>query len=132
MTNNTLKNVSYALLCLLLSFKSFGQQTNPHHQIDLRSNNWGQGESYSLKGDWLFAWKKFIDINEDPSTSWSNVHVPGSWQQDSSELHSEEIQRLGKGYGTYYKKILVPKGIDKFYLYLPDMASAYELWGKRQ
>jgi two-component system sensor histidine kinase ChiS len=137
MTNKFLINVFYVSLCLLIGCNAYGQQTSLLSQselegsaaIDLRLNHWGQGNSYSLEGDWLFAWEKFTHKKDDPQeNSWSSVHVPGSWRQDSSKLKTPATLRSGKGYGTYYKQIRVPQHINKVYIYLPDMASAYELW----
>jgi two-component system sensor histidine kinase ChiS len=137
MTNKFLINVFYVSLCLLIGCNAYGQQTSLLSQselegsatIDLRLNHWGQGNSYSLEGDWLFAWEKFTHKKDDPqANSWSTVHVPGSWRQDSSKLKTPATLRSGKGYGTYYKQIHVPQHINKVYIYLPDMASAYELW----
>jgi len=137
MTNKILMKVFYVSLCLLIGFEAYGQQTGLVNQservdsgvIDLRLNNWGNGESYSLEGDWLFAWEVFTHTkNGQQANSWSTVHVPGSWLQDSSELSESDVSHEPKGYGTYYKQILVPQNVNKVYIHLPDMASAYELW----
>ena len=65
MTNKFLIKVFYAVLCLLIGVDAYGQKTSLVSQservvsdvIDLRLNSWGHGESYSLEGDWLFAWE---------------------------------------------------------------------------
>jgi signal transduction histidine kinase/DNA-binding response OmpR family regulator len=137
MTNKFLIKVLYASLCLISGFNAYGQQAGLFGQpelsqstvIDLRLNQWGLGNSYSLEGDWAFSWEKFTHKKDDLlENSWSTVRVPGSWLQDSSEQLGLEKLRSAKGYGTYYKQILVPQHINKVYIYLPDMASAYELW----
>jgi len=137
MTNKFLIKVFYAVLCLLMGVEAYGQKTSLVSEservgsdvIDLRLNSWGHGETYSLEGDWLFAWEIFTHTkSSQPKQSWNKVHVPGSWRQESNELNESEVPRSAKGYGTYYKQILVPQNLNKVYIYLPDMASAYELW----
>jgi len=137
MTNKFLIQVLYAVFCLMIGFEAYGQEASLVGQservdvnvIDLRVNSWGQGENFSLEGDWGFAWEVFTHgKNGLQANSWNKVYVPGSWRQNASELRESTILRPAKGYGTYYKKILVPKNINKVYIYLPDMASAYELW----
>jgi|GEM_PF-288017 len=142
MTNKLLIKVIYTALCLLIGFEAYGQKASLVSQservdfdvtlseaVDLRLSDWGDGESYSLEGNWFFAWETFTH-NKDAQQDnlWNTVHVPGSWLQGSSELSESEVSRTPKGYGTYYKQILVPQNLDKVYIYLPDMASAYELW----
>ena len=139
MTKKFLIQVRMTLLLLLLCFNANGQQIASDNQNelvnhktvtaqihDLRKSDWGNSESYSLEGDWLLAWKVFThNKNELEEASWHKVLVPGSWQHKTS---TPPNIRTAKGFGTYYKKILVPQELNKIYLHLPDMASAYELW----
>lgn len=93
--------------------------------VDLRLSAWGNSEIHGLGGVWSFAWKDFTHSSDNQHEQvWRNVKVPGSWTQTVSE----EQALSPKGYGTYYKQIRVPENLEKVYLYLPDMASAYELW----
>ena len=131
---------NYALfiaLCLLIVTGAYGQQPVPiptpekviDELIDLRLHNWGNGEIHSLKGNWPFAWKTFTHNSEEkPTHPWIAVYVPGPWSQRSSTQTESPSPLSPKGYGTYYKEILVPKTLEKVYVQLPDMASAYELW----
>ena len=142
MTNKLLIKVLNTWLLLMLSFAVSGQQVNSSSQskpvesgvigfelIDLRSYHWGQGDSFSLEGDWTFAWELFThDKNELQANLRSRVHVPGSWRQNSTDHSDTVIQRPATGYGTYHKTILLPEHLNKVYIHLPDMASAFELW----
>jgi len=137
MTIKPLLNLLYLALCFLIVANAYGQQSISLNQpipvnndiIDLRLNSWGNSEVHSLEGSWSFAWKTFThDIKDKQTNSWKNVYVPGSWNQSFSEVPDSHKPLPPKGYGTYYKEILVPKNLEKVYIYLPDMASAYELW----
>jgi len=130
-------NSFYLTLCLLIVDDAFAQPSSSINQsvfentatIDLRLNTWGNGEIHSLKGDWPFSWNSFThDLADKQTNTWQNVYVPGAWNQDAKALPETDKLISPKGYGTYYKEILVPMSLDKVYIYLPDMASAYELW----
>ena len=97
--------------------------------IDLRRENWGQGTVFSLQTPWLFSWNTFVydSLNKDQYT-WRQVYVPGPWSHQLDSEASNEAPLPPVGFGSYYKKILVPKHIKKTFMHLPDMASAYELW----
>ena len=133
----------YLIFCLTYMADVFAQQSSLVNQvsvkdnavlngssvIDLRLNAWGNGEIHSLKGSWPFAWKSFThNLEDEQDNDWRSVSVPGAWDQDANTLSNMQQSMSPKGYGTYYKQILVPDSLEKVFIYLPDMASAYELW----
>lgn len=110
-----------ALAILPLNFAAAEAAT-----LDLRDRHWGQGLSFKLDGNWDSYWHQLIapgQLASDDHTP-SRYPVPGVWGHKADTENPPPAQ----GYMTYHVKVLVPAGIKNFYLYLPDMPSAYKAW----
>lgn len=125
---------SFLCLCLAFVLTTLAQAevantADTASTTDLRQEKWGQGERFSLESTWLFTWQSFThDAAKNPQYTWHNVHVPGPWSRISGLKSPQSSPVPPTGFGTYYKKILVPNDLEKVFIHLPDMASAYELW----
>ena len=110
-----------AVLCIETAIAE--PRSNPESPpaiIDLREKLWNQGDNFSVAGQWDFVWQHLLyepTIPED--THWLNTTVPGAWNQNDQSMS-------GKGYATYQVRLLVPAHTNRYFLYLPDMASAYQ------
>lgn len=122
--------LSLSLFGLLLAVASLTYalpKPDSHHvlpdisQIDLRQQRWNHGEHFDLTGTWDFAWQQILLPRHSGHANWQYAEIPGAWNQ-----HDDSIS--GMGYATYRIRILVPDDITQFHLYMPDMASAYQLW----
>ncbi|WP_280769685.1 ATP-binding protein [Salipaludibacillus daqingensis] len=86
-------------------------------------------EGIELDGEWQFHWKELLtpeDIDKDSTSSAQIVPVPSDWY--SYDLPTETISR--QGYGTFHLEVnILPEDIGKVHsLYIPSVASSYELW----
>jgi len=86
-------------------------------------------EEKSLDGEWHFYWDELYtptEIEEGPHSTKYTVFVPNDW--NTYELDDENISR--HGYGTFHLQLkIVSEDIGKIHsLYVPSIASSYQLW----
>ena len=113
------------LFVALLSGPSLAAAASPS-TLDLRNHSWGNGESYALDTHWDSYWQQLLtpeSINESKLEP-SLFPLPEVWGKNS---HVENPPPA-TGFVTHHLRVLVPEQQDDFYLYLPDMPSAYQLW----
>ncbi len=90
--------------------------------LDLRDWDFKKSNSaIPLKGEWKFAWKRFIQGDEaPPENAFSNVRVPHSWR---GKTFGDEVSD-GRGYGTYRLRILLPENSPHLALKSPGLTYA--------
>lgn len=123
--------VPYLIFLASLCFWSMPTSANPDAaELDLRHHHWDTGQHFSLAGHWDFYWQNLLapETPKLPEQKRLRAPVPGAW----TTISDENGLLPGHGFGTYRVRLLVPENIDRFYLYLPDMASAYALWANGQ
>lgn len=119
----------------LISIATAGYAAKDHHEpgqamINLSDKSWGNGEIHTLAGNWDFYWGEFIASdttskqNGSPEDRATTMSVPGAWNAKKST--KDPFPPMG--YASYRVTILVPESFTHLYLYMPDMASAYQLW----
>ncbi|MDX1453069.1 MAG: response regulator [Oleiphilaceae bacterium] len=102
--------------------------THAAASIDLREAQWQQGAAYDLSGPWDFFWQQWVTA-DSLALPTSQITVPGAWHLPNQAKSQDNSDITPLGYGTYRLTILLP--VDHpgpFHLYMPDMASAYQLW----
>ena len=116
-----------SLICLCcISVSSFSEEAI----LDLRQNDWSEGQIHSLQGNWDFYWQQFIEPDEFQKLESNPIPfpVPGAWNSPP-----EGFQKFpGFGHATYKITVLVPQHITNLFLSIPDMASAYKLWNNNE
>ncbi len=128
------KALSLILLmsCVSLSFSALAierpGQSLSDARIDLRQQEWGQGEIHTLDGYWAFYWGQLLSPEmaaspENLSTQAKSFWVPGLWNDEGKAGADFPVD----GFGTFYARILVPD-VPVLYLHVPDMPSAFRLW----
>ncbi len=97
--------------------------------LDLRKNDWSEGQIHSLQGNWDFYWGQFIAPEAFPehTTKALPFPVPGAWNSPPNGFK----RFPGFGHATYKVIVLVPPQKTNLYLAIPDMASAYKLWNNK-
>lgn len=119
--------VLHLTLLALMCAASLPTHANPTEaEINLRQKQWGDGAHFSLAGQWDFFWQTLVspDAGQTPLQAQMQAPVPGAW----TAVQDTHGPLPGHGFGSYRVRLLVPEDIEHFYLYLPDMASAYTLW----
>jgi signal transduction histidine kinase/DNA-binding response OmpR family regulator len=112
--------------------------------IDLREKDFASKESFNLDGYWNTYWGSFIAPNEIATTQETPVKfpVPGVWNKNPYRFVEDQRAESMKGefaegpqviypplgFATYHTKVLIPESKSPFYLYIPDMPSAYKLF----
>ncbi len=94
-------------------------------EIDLRGEHWGEGSHFKLSGVWQMVWGELLTPEQMRTAS--NVRmfpVPSQWDQPTQGHAPLPTQ----GAMTYQLRVKVPAEIAPFYLYMPDMPSAYRLF----
>ena len=132
MFNFTFDNIIYTnLKRIIISTSLFivffiGSCTNSNTQnekplavkgvIDLKNWDFSKNESLILNGEWRFWWNEFIDINklktseQETLKSSSFIKVGTSWKD---QFYNNKKIESGKGYGTYFLKILLPDSFEQ-------------------
>jgi len=95
-------------------------------EIDLRESSWGNGSAHRLDGQWDSISGQLLSPEQIETTkpAFTKFPVPGVWGSKSSLENSPPAL----GVMTYRTKVLIPSEARNYYLYLPDMPSAYRLW----
>lgn len=122
------------LACLLVFVGQIGhaQTSAPEGiaTIDLRDKAWGQEKSFPLDAHWDSFWNQLLspDQLDEGQPVAQPYPVPEVWGEKSEQ--NDAPPALGAL--TYRVRVLVPAKISRYYLYLPDMPSAYVLWANKQ
>jgi len=112
-------------LLIAIPFRAGADQVVPEAKngvLDLRSWNFNKSNSaIPLKGEWNFAWKRFIQGDEPASqNAFSIVNVPHSWRGTKFDNDVSD----GRGYGTYRLRILLPENSPHLALKSPGLTYA--------
>lgn len=96
--------------------------------IDLRGVDWEQKFAVPLNGEWSFYWGKLLTPStlENERVPHSYIKVPSTWGQAASA----SFPISDHGYATY--RLVLQLGEEEINrplaLYMPSIASAYQLW----
>lgn len=118
--------LSRFFILIAIASTSLSLNASPAAEIDLRQALWGNGDAYRLDGQWdnysgQLLTPEQLTTAEPPFTKFP---VPGVWGAKSPLKNSPPAL----GVMTYRTKVLIPNEARNYYLYLPDMPSAYRLW----
>src|SRR5690606_32172012 len=115
------------ILLILVGCSSEERQQNIQPKegyLDIRNKTIGEIDPINLDGEWEFYWGDFLTSTELTSqiVTPSIVNVPNTWESYQS---TEQY-----GYATYRLKILInERDVGKVIsIYMPGVATAYELW----
>lgn len=94
--------------------------------LDLGNWNFKKQGIVPLDGTWRIYRNRFIAPDDYTSLNrdFEKIHVPAFWNSQ----RGREIQYPGRGYATYYTKILLPRDSPPLALKLYDIFSAYTLY----
>lgn len=97
-----------------------------NQRIDLSNAQWNQGRAFALNGNWTIYPGRLITPDQADlfAESAETYPVPEVWGDKS--LAKNPPPALGVV--TYAINIQLPETRQRYYLYLPDMPSAYRLW----
>lgn len=123
MRPRTLPNALWLLALFITHYNTAVAQTAT---IDLRDKDWGQALAFELDGQWDTYWLQLLQPQQLASGDFDarRYPVPDVW---GHKAHTENPPPA-LGYMTYHVRLLVPEHLSDFYLYLPDMPSAYKAW----
>lgn len=82
-------------------------------------------ENQTLNGEWRLFPQKFVAPEQiEEETDYIIIDVPTTWEY--SKYKGEYLSP--QTYATYYLKVLLPKSMNVFSLYIPDISSCYKLY----
>lgn len=119
-----LKGITLAILLVTFS-GSHAKQPDPvvRGKLDLRQWKSDQG-IVPLEGEWLFAWRAFLQWHEIDPGKVSLISFSRPW----NEQLVDNQQLPGTGYATYAAEILLPPWADSLAMEVPAVYNAHALW----
>ncbi|MBN1532806.1 MAG: SpoIIE family protein phosphatase [Spirochaetes bacterium] len=95
--------------------------------LDLRSWDFRKNGPVKFAGEWEFFWGE-LQSPDDTAPAVGRprryLAVPGNWLDETMGG-----RRLGpNGYATLRLRVLLPKGLERLSLYIPDMRTAYQCY----
>ena len=97
--------------------------------IDLRERDFSDGSLAPLAGEWAIYWRRLLEPNEfaegaRPAPDGTFL-MPATW----NDWVYERAPVGGIGYATFAVRVLLPEGVERGALRVPNASTAYKLWG---
>jgi len=81
-------------------------------------------EKLELKGDWVFHWKKLINVKDTVNQPKTLINFPSKWNDFS--INGQKLPSFG--YASYQLKVILAKNRETLRITIPDSYSAYSLY----
>ncbi len=98
--------------------------------IDVREWDFGRQGTVELTGDWIIYWENLLTPADLPERdrrlqeSDGFFGMPSTW----NDWEYEGATVGGMGYATFLLELLLPPGMERAALWIPNASTAYRLW----
>ena len=104
----------------------------PPGLIDFRARSFPDSGVADLSGDWFIFWNKLLPPESFEAMARADVaahadgvfSIPRTW--NNWEYNDRPVG--GQGYATFVVDLLLPRGMDRAALWIPNASTAYALW----
>ena len=97
--------------------------------IDLRERDFRDGSLAPLAGEWAIYWRRLLEPSKFatgvPPAPDGTFLMPATW---NDWVHGGAPVG-GIGYATFAVRVLLPEGVERGALRVPNASTAYKLWG---
>jgi DNA-binding CsgD family transcriptional regulator len=118
------------LVLLFLCANGLASQTTNPPTIDLSRWSFEEEGIATLDGEWAFYWQELLEPSDFPVNPAENEEAPAMFYiPDIWNDHSVDGETLGGiGYATFRTTVLLPSGMRRGALRVPNASTAYRMW----